>query len=108
MLICPEEIRAVRGLAGLLHLHPGNLLSEQIAGDLDVVAEDHGAVVAAHGVVRVLGNLPQAGEAGPHLHQLHQGPAGQVQLRSVDVGQNLLSDVAGTGGDILRLMTMII
>ena len=108
MLIGPEEIRAVGGLARLLHLHPGYGLPEQVAGDLDVVAEDHGAIVAAHGVVRVLGNLPQAGEAGPHLHQLHQGPAGQVQLRRVDVGQYLLSDVAGAGGDILRLMTMIL
>ena len=86
------------------------LNSEQVAGDLDVVAEDHRAVVAAHGVVRVLGNLPQAGQAGPDLHQLHQGPAGQVQLGRVDVGQDLLSDVPSAGGDILRLRhrTMII
>ena len=107
VFIGPQEVRAVAHLAGLPHLHPGYLLSEQVAGDLDVVAEDHRAVVAAHGVVRILGNLPQAGQTGPHLHQLHQGPAGQVQLGRVNVGQDLLSDVPGAGGDILGLMMII-
>ena len=95
MLIGPQEVCAVPGLELLLHLPPGKLLLEEVAGDLDIVAEDHGGIVAALSVVGVLRYLPEFGESGPHTHQLYQGPARQIQFGRVNIGEDLLSYVSG-------------